>query len=577
MNFDVQFESKDTLTAMLCEKVYVPQGVEAIKTAVAEYLTEHPVEETDPTVPEWAKAEKKPAYTAAEVGAVAQTDLQAATDAALAQAKASGAFDGAKGADGKDGTNGKDGADGKPGAAGADGVTPHIGDNGNWYIGSTDTGKPSRGAAGAKGADGAKGETGPQGPKGDTGSTGPQGPAGPAGSDASVTAANIAAALGYTPADQSKYLPLTGGTLTGNLTGKYIAGTWLQATQAGHLASAPAKIPVFDGSGWIYYRTPAELLADMGGATAGLGITGATAGKLLKIAAVDANGVPTKLGTGNAVSAAAPAFAADTAAMTDTGKVYVGANGHLWAYQQSTEQQATAENVFSKSGVQLNVRLKTNGTATSAQNGMAISDFIPVNLSTDPFWIWFKGWNLKASESWPLYTKVYYYDADKACLGGYDMSIPPATLNNVNMIDDGDYKKFKAGYAETTAMDASTEAKLSFYANIRYIRFNMLVVPGSGTPAAAAESNLDGIEIYLNQNPYETSEVVTNAWTDTGITYAQTVLTQADKEAIAEIVLEQLGSPYVTAANVLKMPGSGTVVYADTSGTLADTEPIGEV
>ena len=43
------------------------------------------------------------------------------------------------------------GADGKPGAAGADGVTPHIGDNGNWYVGSTDTGKPSRGAPGASG------------------------------------------------------------------------------------------------------------------------------------------------------------------------------------------------------------------------------------------------------------------------------------------------------------------------------------------------------------------------------------------------------------------------------------------
>jgi hypothetical protein len=43
------------------------------------------------------------------------------------------------------------GADGKPGAAGADGVTPHIGDNGNWYLGATDTGKPSRGAPGASG------------------------------------------------------------------------------------------------------------------------------------------------------------------------------------------------------------------------------------------------------------------------------------------------------------------------------------------------------------------------------------------------------------------------------------------
>lgn len=43
---------------------------------------------------------------------------------------------------------------------GADGVTPHIGDNGNWYLDTTDTGKPSRGATGApgeKGADGAPG------------------------------------------------------------------------------------------------------------------------------------------------------------------------------------------------------------------------------------------------------------------------------------------------------------------------------------------------------------------------------------------------------------------------------------
>ena len=34
------------------------------------------------------------------------------------------------------------------GPAGVDSVIPHIGDNGNWYIGSTDTGKPSRGEKG---------------------------------------------------------------------------------------------------------------------------------------------------------------------------------------------------------------------------------------------------------------------------------------------------------------------------------------------------------------------------------------------------------------------------------------------
>lgn len=60
------------------------------------------------------------------------------------------------------GAKGDTGASGSPGA---DGVTPHIGENGNWYIGSTDTGKPSRGVAGAKGdkgdagADGAAGKS----------------------------------------------------------------------------------------------------------------------------------------------------------------------------------------------------------------------------------------------------------------------------------------------------------------------------------------------------------------------------------------------------------------------------------
>ena len=84
-----------------------------IAKAVADYLAAHPIEETDPTVPEWAKAETKPTYSATEVGAISQADLQAATNAALAQAKASGEFDGATGPTGPQGpagTPGKDGA-----------------------------------------------------------------------------------------------------------------------------------------------------------------------------------------------------------------------------------------------------------------------------------------------------------------------------------------------------------------------------------------------------------------------------------------------------------------------------------
>ena len=122
-----------------------------------------------------------------------------------------------KGDKGDKGDKGADGKDGAPGKDGSNGITPHIGENGNWYIGNTDTGKPSRGEQGAKGdkgdkgadgAPGAKGDkgdaftysdftaeqlaalkgekgdtgaTGPQGLKGDKGDTGPKGDAGPQG------------------------------------------------------------------------------------------------------------------------------------------------------------------------------------------------------------------------------------------------------------------------------------------------------------------------------------------------------------------------------------------------------------
>lgn len=50
-----------------------------------------------------------------------------------------------KGEPGAAGTNGKDGENGK---------TPYVGENGNWFIGEDDTGKPSRGAKGEPGKDG---------------------------------------------------------------------------------------------------------------------------------------------------------------------------------------------------------------------------------------------------------------------------------------------------------------------------------------------------------------------------------------------------------------------------------------
>lgn len=87
---------------------------------------------------------------------------------------------------GEDGRDGRPGQNGVNGTNGVDGISPHIGDNGNWWIGSIDTGvSASNGADGASAyevavEEGFKGTViewlasliGPKGDKGDKGDPG---------------------------------------------------------------------------------------------------------------------------------------------------------------------------------------------------------------------------------------------------------------------------------------------------------------------------------------------------------------------------------------------------------------------
>ena len=142
--------SEQTTLAELSErldKIEESQDPDAIKNAVNDYLEQNPVESPVKSVNRKTGAVE---LTANDVGAISQDDLQTATNEALAQAKASGEFDGADGQPGENGadgyspsanvtqngngvtititdkngtttatvTNGKDGADGSPGAGG---------------------------------------------------------------------------------------------------------------------------------------------------------------------------------------------------------------------------------------------------------------------------------------------------------------------------------------------------------------------------------------------------------------------------------------------------------------------------
>ena len=104
-----------------------------------------------------------------------------------------------KGLDGKDGTAGKDGTNGQNGSDGKDGSTPFIGENGNWWIGETDTGVKAAGIDGEKGDKGDKGDNGDKGDKGDPGQNG--GSSGYFHAKASVGTAllqNCSARIGFT-------------------------------------------------------------------------------------------------------------------------------------------------------------------------------------------------------------------------------------------------------------------------------------------------------------------------------------------------------------------------------------------
>lgn len=224
------------------------QDPDAIKNAVDDYLANNPikVDETDPTVPEWAKQATPPdvkipdklpnpnalTFTGAVSGTydgssavtidipvsggnaedgfspiatveqtatgavVSITDKTGTTTATITNGK--DGKDGADGQPGKDGEDGKDGTAGKsayeyaqeagfvgteeefaqklasegsggnvdestvtkivdeyleknPPAAGNDGLTPHIGDNGNWFLGETDSGVKAQGKDGQRG------------------------------------------------------------------------------------------------------------------------------------------------------------------------------------------------------------------------------------------------------------------------------------------------------------------------------------------------------------------------------------------------------------------------------------------
>ena len=178
-----------------------------------------------------------------------------------------------RGADGTPGAAGAPGKDGVPGADGKDGITPTIGKNGNWYLGSTDTGKPSRGAGGTPGAAGASGKDGSPGADGKDGITPAIGENGNWYLGSSDTGKPSRGADGAVPDIQI-------GTVT-----TLPAGSDATASMGGTAENPLLNLGIpkgADGQG-----------GGSGGTDISLGLTSATVGQTIKVKAVDTDGKPT--------------------------------------------------------------------------------------------------------------------------------------------------------------------------------------------------------------------------------------------------------------------------------------------
>ena len=178
-----------------------------------------------------------------------------------------------RGADGTPGATGAPGKDGAPGADGKDGITPTIGKNGNWYLGSTDTGKPSRGAGGTPGATGASGKDGSPGADGKDGITPAIGENGNWYLGNTDTGKPSRGENGAVPDIQI-------GTVT-----TLPAGSDATASMGGTAENPLLNLGIprgADGQG-----------GGSGGTDISLGLTSATVGQTIKVKAVDTDGKPT--------------------------------------------------------------------------------------------------------------------------------------------------------------------------------------------------------------------------------------------------------------------------------------------
>lgn len=130
---------------------------------------------------------------------------------------------------------------------GPSGASPHIGENGNWFVGELDTGVQAQGAQGPKGEQGPQGAQGPKGEQGPQGAQGPKGEQGPQGDTGATGAKGDTGACVYNLLDNSDFVhPINQrGETSKQASWVYWIDRWLADTEktAAQLTSSGIRLP----------------------------------------------------------------------------------------------------------------------------------------------------------------------------------------------------------------------------------------------------------------------------------------------------------------------------------------------
>lgn len=130
---------------------------------------------------------------------------------------------------------------------GPSGASPHIGENGNWFVGELDTGVQAQGAQGPKGEQGPQGAQGPKGDQGLQGVQGPKGEQGPQGDTGATGPKGDTGACVYNLLDNSDFVhPINQrGETSKQASWVYWIDRWLADTEktAAQLTSSGIRLP----------------------------------------------------------------------------------------------------------------------------------------------------------------------------------------------------------------------------------------------------------------------------------------------------------------------------------------------